>query len=387
MEHGGDIYTNRGIERDFSVNLNPLGPPEQVRDALRTMLEAGARTGDSGEEQRGGQYDDQRGGQRDLLACYPDPLCRDLRHLLALQLGVPEAWILCGNGASELLQAAVQAIRPAKVLIPVPTYHGYERAALAAGAETVFRKLRKESGFRITDDILEDIEALPKGSILFICNPNNPVGNCIREDLLQRIAEKCRSAGVYLIVDECYLELVPGEEARSMRRFLSDNPFLVIVRAFTKTYAMPGVRLGYLMASDEVLRRKISLQQPEWSVSMLAQSAGLAALSMNRTAYLPTALQVIREEREYVSQRLRDLGADVYDGEAGFVLFSCDKELYEPLRESGILIRRCDNLRGLERVYSSQKNADGEQHFYRIGLRKHSDNERLLDLIQALLPQ
>ena len=291
----------------------------------------------------------------------------------------------------------------------MPTYQGYERAALAAGAEAVFRQLERENGFRITEDILEDIEALPRGSILFICNPNNPVGNCIREDLLQRIAEKCRRAGIYLIVDECYLELVPGEEARSMRRFLSANPYLVIVRAFTKTYAMPGVRLGYLLAADKALLEKIRLQQPEWSVSMLAQCAGLAALSLDRvasvnercgtdreagdgangepdrksadsTSYLTTALQVIHDERDYVCQRLRNLGAHVYDGEAGFVLFSCDRELYEPLRESGILIRRCDGIRGIE-------SAVGGQHFYRIGLREHSDNVRLLDRIQSLLSQ
>ena len=383
MEHGGDIYTNRGIELDFSVNLNPLGPPELVRSALRNML--------------------------DLLACYPDPHCRELRRALAERLDVPETYILCGNGASELLQAAIQAIRPAKVLIPVPTYQGYERAALAAGAEAVFRQLDRENGFRITEDILKDIEVLPRGSILFICNPNNPVGNCIREDLLQRIAEKCRSAGVYLIVDECYLELAPGEEARSMRRFLSANPYLVIVRAFTKTYAMPGVRLGYLLAADKALLEKIRLQQPEWSVSMLAQCAGLAALSLDRaagvnercgtdreegdgangeaerksadsTSYLTTALQVIHDERDYVCQRLRNLGAHVYDGEAGFVLFSCDGELYEPLRESGILIRRCDGIRGIESAVSGK-------HFYRIGLREHSENVRLLDRIQDLLSQ
>ena len=194
-----------------------------------------------------------------------------------------------------------------------------------------------------------------------------------------------------------------------MRRFLSANPYLVIVRAFTKTYAMPGVRLGYLLAADKALLEKIRLQQPEWSVSMLAQCAGLAALSLDRAAgvnercgtdrgadggangeaerksadsisYLTTALQVIHDERDYVCQRLRNLGAHVYDGEAGFVLFSCDGELYEPLRESGILIRRCDGIRGIE-------SAGSGKHFYRIGLREHSENVRLLDRIQDLLSQ
>jgi threonine-phosphate decarboxylase len=252
----------------------------------------------------------------------------------------------------------------------------------------------EENGFEITDDIWQDIEALPAGSLLFVCNPNNPVGNCIREDLLQKIAEKCRSAGVYLLVDECYLELLPDEAARSMRHFLPRNPYLLIVRAFTKTYAMPGVRLGYLMASDQALIEKIHLQQPEWSVSMFAQKAGLAALSLDGTtnAYLASARDLIREERAYVCQRLRDLGAEVYDGEAGFVLFSCSRELYEPLRESGILIRRCDSMRGLEHADGSPQGADGRPqdidgrpHFYRIGLRGHGDNTRLMDRIQELL--
>ena len=183
-----------------------------------------------------------------------------------------------------------------------------------------------------------------------------------------------------------------------MRRFLSANPYLVIVRAFTKTYAMPGVRLGYLLAADKALLEKIRLQQPEWSVSMLAQCAGLAALSLDRvasvnercgtdreagdgangepdrksadsTSYLTTALQVIHDERDYVCQRLRNLGAHVYDGEAGFVLFSCDREL-----------RRCDGIRGIE-------SAGSGKHFYRIGLREHSDNVCLLDRIQSFLSQ
>jgi histidinol-phosphate/aromatic aminotransferase/cobyric acid decarboxylase-like protein len=115
---------------------------------------------------------------------------------------------------------------------------------------------------------------------------------------------------------------------------------------------------------------------------MFAQKAGLAALSLDGTtnAYLASARDLIREERAYVCQRLRDLGAEVYDGEAGFVLFSCSRELYEPLRESGILIRRCDGIRGIE-------SAGSGKHFYRIGLREHSDNVCLLDRIQSFLSQ
>ena len=357
MEHGGDIYGNKNIELDFSVNLSPIGPPREVNGAI---------------------LDSELQG---LLTSYPDPMYRDLRRALARNLELPEEWILCGNGASELLMAVVHAVRPVRAMIPVPSYQGYERALEAVGAGILFYELKREQGFALTEDFLKSADGIKRlagtETMLFLCNPNNPVGKCTEPELLNKIAEYCRENHIFLVVDECYLDLVPDARHKSMRRALAENPYLIIVDAFTKTYAMPGIRLGYMMLSSADLRRAVQMQQPEWSLSMFAQRAGLASLGSE--GYLHEARQAVRAEREYVCERLREMGMEVFDGEAPFVMFFSRKELYEPLKEKGILIRRCDGIRGVRG--SSEEGG----HYYRIGLRNREENIRLMRTIGELL--
>lgn len=373
MEHGGDIYGNQNIELDFSVNLSPIGPPEGVLKALK---------GDD---------------MQKALTSYPDPQYRELRAALSKKLAIPEEWLLCGNGASELLTAAVQAVRPGRAVIPVPTYLGYERVLEAVDAQILFCEMDREKGFALTDDLFDDRGGLKElaessrgsgsNSMLFLCNPNNPVGNCIDPALLNKIAEYCRTEHIYLVVDECYLDLLPDVESRTKLPALADNPYLIIVSAFTKTYAMPGVRLGYLMTSNSELRAKIQLQQPEWSVSMLAQKAGIAAL--RDKDYLNRARQAIRMEREYICEKLRESGAEVFEGEGPFVLFISGKELYEPLKERGILIRRCGGIRGIrneaEDGGSAEKESADGGHYYRVGVKSHDENVRLMRSIGEIM--
>ena len=358
MEHGGDIYGNKNIELDFSVNLSPIGPPQEV---CRLLTE------------------DWTG----ILTNYPDPEYRELRQELSQKTDLPEDWILCGNGASELLMAVVQAVRPKRAMIPVPSYQGYERALQAVGAEILFYQLDREKGFALTEDILERADGLKRlvgtkeETMLFLCNPNNPVGKCIEPALLNKIADYCKANHIYLVMDECYLDLLTDAQSRTMKRKLPENPFLIIVNAFTKAYALPGIRLGYLTTGNEELREGIRMQQPEWSVSMPAQRAGIAALSSR--GYLEEARQAVQAEREYISGQLQELGMKVFDGEAPFVMFLSGKELYEPLKEKGILIRRCDGIQGVKK-HSEEENG----HYYRIGLRSHAENVRLMKAIREV---
>ena len=359
MEHGGDIYGNKNIDLDFSVNLSPIGPPQEVCRLLK------------GEDWTG------------ILTNYPDPEYRELRQSLSQKMDFPEDRILCGNGTSELLMAAVQAVRPKRAMIPVPSYQGYERALQAVGAKILFYKLDRGKGFALTEDILERTDGLKKlagtkkDTMLFLCNPNNPVGKCIKPELLNKIADYCKANHIYLVMDECYIDLLTDAQSRTMKRKLLENPYLIIVNAFTKAYALPGIRLGYLMTGNEELRERIRMQQPEWSVSMLAQMAGIAALSSR--GYLEEARQAVRVEREYISGQLQELGMEVFDGEAPFVMFLSGKELYEPLKEKGILIRRCDGIRGVR----DQSEENG--HYYRIGLRSHAENRRLISEIREVI--
>ena len=218
MEHGGDIYGNKNIEMDFSVNLSPIGPPQEVRRLLEEDW-------------------------TEILSSYPDPAYRELRQALSQRLELPEDFILCGNGASELLMAVVQAVRPKRAMIPVPSYQGYERILEAAGAEILFYELDREKGFALTEDIPERTDGLKRlagmkeETMLFLCNPNNPVGKCIDPALLNKIAEYCKINHIFLVVDECYLDLLPDAQHRTMKHALAANPYLIIVNAFTKDQA------------------------------------------------------------------------------------------------------------------------------------------------------
>ena len=356
MVHGGEIYGGRKIEYDFSVSINPLGMPAEAESALRDSIS------------RVGQY--------------PDPDCGSLRSALEEFAGVPKAQILCGNGASELIEAAVRALRPRQILLTAPSFSGYRHAAEGAGAGIAYHVLRREEGFMLTERYLEDLAQKPGMAIL--CTPANPVGNLIGPDLLMRIFERCERQGTWLLVDECFLGFVGDEAKRTMRARLARQKAsrLLVLDAFTKRFAMPGLRLGYLMGPDAAVMEKIKKQQPEWSVSVPAQAAGRAALRAAGTetagkedseGYMARARALIFRERRRMVRALEGLGCKVFPGEANFVFFSSETDLQEQLMRRGILIRSCDNYPGLEK---------GD---YRIAVLRSEQNAVLLHALEEIL--
>ena len=340
FRHGGEIY-DKNIELDYSVNLNPLGLPKSVKEALISDLTYVLR--------------------------YPDTECRALREGLSAKLGPPPETILCGNGASELFQLIVRAAAPKTALVEAPTFSGYEKALRDGGVIPGYYVLDKENDFALTEDFLPALEKKP--DMVFLCQPNNPVGNTIDRALLKKIAEKCRENKILLVVDECFLELVPGYEDLTVKPLIPGNPFLIVVSAFTKVYAMPGLRLGFLITSNQELLGRMKDSQTEWSVSSAAQTAGAAALQ--EEAYVREAVALIGKERACLASELGRRGFRVYPGEANYLMF----EVTEPLRqklpgedladrllEKGILIRKCSNYHGLD------------ESFFRIAVKCHEDN-------------
>jgi len=247
--HGGNVY-GREVRLDFSVNINPLGMPQGVRQAI-TEYTAWDET-------------------------YPDIECTDLRRAIAQKEGIAPEQILCGNGASELLMAVVRAAAPEKCAIAAPSFSGYERAVRAAGAEPVFYELSHDTGFGY-ETVCDRLSKMTV-QMLFLCNPNNPTGNTIPEQILTEILQFCASKKIRVVADECFLRFHPHYEKMSCKRFLKQYPNLLIVNAFTKFYAMAGLRLGYLLCSGGDLAGRIAAWGQCWSVSTPAQVAGLAAL-------------------------------------------------------------------------------------------------------------
>ena len=339
--HGGDIYKNR-IALDFSVNVNPLFIPETVKSAVREAA--------------------------DHLDAYPDPYCSRLRAKLAQAMHADEDCILCGNGAAELIYQLVFALSPQKTLLPVPSFADYEAALKAADCAPTYYYLKREDGFLLTEDILSAIDE--DTDLIMLCNPNNPTGRCIDRALLERILDRCRETDTWLFVDECFGELT-DTETPSLTDRLQPGDKVFLLRAFTKIFAMPGLRLGYAICPNAELVDRVCTQTQPWNVSTPAQAAGIAALDCEGWGEKTRIL--IREEKAYLVRELEGMGISVLPSDANFLLLSGVPGLYEKLLAKGILIRNCDNYHGL-----------GEG-WCRIAVRTHEENEALIKAIREVL--
>lgn len=339
-EHGGAAWEDGSVRLDFSVNVHPWGLPPQVRETLQAGTADWAR--------------------------YPDPACTRLRQALARHHGVTADRILCGAGASDLILRLCAWRKPRRALVPAPTFSEYERSVRLFGGEMVYHPLRAENGFALTEAFLEDI--VPGVDLVFLCTPNNPTGRLVDRALLVRACRKCREVGAILVVDECFLDFTTGE---SLVPLLADWPDLLILRAFTKFYGMAGLRLGYLLG-DPARLDEIRPFGPEWSVSVPAQQAGLAALEA-MPEWKRDTLVLIREERTWLTQALRDLGLTVYPADGNFLLLSGPANLGARLLDRGILVRDCANFPGLGPGY------------FRVGLKTRPEDRQLVAACKEVL--
>ncbi len=345
LTHGGDLdgYARRYPGReplDFSANLNPLGMPQAVRTALHEAVEGCAR--------------------------YPDPRCRDLREALAGRWQLAPAQIFCANGAAEAFDRLAAVLKPRTALLVAPAFSEYERALTAAGCACRFHTLRREEGFALTGRILPEIGA--GIDAVFLGSPNNPTAQAVDPRLLEAVAERCAAAGAWLIVDECFGGFLADDRERSLLRRLLQYDRLVVVRAFTKRYALAGVRLGWCAAQDPALIEALRAAGQPWNVSYLAQRAGLAALGCE--GFEAETLRLVARERAFLSDGLRRLGLWVCPGQANFVLFqSKSPDLSKQLLPRGILLRDCSDFRGLG------------PGWYRAAVRSRAENERLLQAL------
>ena len=338
--HGGDIYRNQ-IRLDFSVNTNPLGMPDSVREALHQAVEE--------------------------VEHYPDIHAQELANAVEEQLRISEKKLVFGNGASELFHAVLHAVKPSKILIPVPSFLGYEEAAKALDCEVIFYEMKKEEKFCLTERILDALDE--SISLVFLANPNNPVGNLVEPELILEIAEKCRQCDITLVLDECFMELTGKEQEYSFLSHLEEFPNVVVVRAFTKLYAIPGVRLGYLVC-EQTLAEKIRLQLPEWNLSVFAQRAGAAAIK--EQGYVARAVSCIQTQRLFLCEELKAAGCNVFESDADYLLFYSEKKLYELFLQRGILIRDCSNFRGLQSGY------------YRIAVKSEEQNRIFAEVLREI---
>ena len=207
--------------------------------------------------------------------------------------------------------------------------------------------------------------------LVFLCQPNNPTGQITPPELVQRLVRRCADCGAVLVVDECFLDFLQQRDALTAKPLLQTAPNLVILKAFTKLYAMAGVRLGYALCANTALLAKMQAAGQPWGVSSLAQAAGAAALQ--ETAYADAVRALIADQRPRLAAGLRALGLQVIEGSANYLLFRAPETLGAALQQRGVCLRSCGNYPGLSAGW------------YRTAVRTAPENEQLLQTMREVL--
>ncbi len=340
--HGGDIRTYGNV-LDFSANINPLGIPEAVKTAARDAI--------------------------DEAVHYPDPFCREIRKKISERDNVAFENIICGNGAADIIFKLCLAKKPKKAIITAPTFAEYEEALSLVGCEIDIHALNPEQNFALGEDYLEKLNS--DIDIIFLCTPNNPTGRLIDRKLVDKIAEKCLKNNITFVLDECFLELC--DDTSGFAYIINNNPNVVLLRAFTKSFGMPGLRFGYALCSDQKLLEEIAKCGQPWSVSTVAQAAAVAAC--DSTEWADRGRELIQKERPILIEKMRKIGLTVWDAQANYILFRADGicDLREKMVEKGVLIRSCGNYRTLTNEY------------YRIAVRTAEENKKCVAVMEEVL--
>lgn len=343
--HGGNIYE---IERkhkrnilDFSANINPLGLSNIIKTKLIKNL--------------------------DTIHHYPDPYGRNLVKEIARYWKLKEENILLGNGSVEFIYLVTSCLKPKKVLIPVPTFSEYETASRLNNAGIQFVRLKEKDGFTL------NIPKHIKTDMIFISNPNNPTGNLLIKN--KKLNLDLAGNGL-VIVDEAFMDFLPDEERHTLIHRIKRDKGIAVLRSFTKFFAMPGLRIGYLVAHKELVKNLRRYQIP-WNVNTLAQ---LAAKEMVvDKEFITKTRKFIEEERTFLIREIDKLkNLKPYPSVTNFILVKIGDNgitssfLKELLIKKGILIRDCSNFRGLN-----------NRHF-RVAVRKRNENVKLLGTLKEI---
>lgn len=338
IEHGGHVATHPRDLLDFSANVNPYGPSPRTWDALRDIH----------------------------IGQYPDPRATPLRNFLAEIEKLDAQKIIVGNGAIDLIQhIAIAFVRPGdRVLIAAPTFSEYARVATMMGAEIINVNARAENNFAIEPGALLNAARVVKPRLLFLCNPNNPTGALVELAAVENLLRACPETLV--VVDEAFIRFVSTtSNARELLRY--EN--LLVLRSLTKDYALTGLRVGYAMASPEIIAT-LEKVQPPWSVNSFAQAAAIAAL--RDESHLRDSLAALALAKHNLVNELTQLGFAIVPSPTHFFLMRVDsaKEFAAQLRAQNIWVRDGTSF--------------GLPEYVRIATRTPAENARLIQAIKEL---
>ncbi|WP_427339667.1 threonine-phosphate decarboxylase CobD [Caloranaerobacter sp. DY30410] len=344
-KHGGYYGENQEKVLDFSVNINPLGITEKVKEKLIESI--------------------------NTINRYPEIDGESVKKVLADRLNIEPSEVIIGNGATELIYLFARAFSPNKVVIIQPTFNEYFRAFRLAGSSICNYELTYSNDFNLEVNDLLDYLKETNPNILVICNPNNPTGYFIKHKDLLPVISYIKEIGSYLLLDESFIDFTDEE---SYVNFIKEFP-IFILRSMTKFYSVPGLRLGYGIANSGIIKKLNEYKEP-WTINSFALS--IVPTILDDEAFYNESKKWLQVEKSYLYKELKKIkGIDFLNSQANFILCRVKKgnayEIREKLMQYNIYIRVCDDFIGLDNTY------------FRIAIKSHKDNMKLINAIKEVL--
>ncbi len=356
--HGSDIEEIERYYRipkeqivKFGANVNPLGLSETVKKSLAENL--------------------------DVITRYPDRDYKSLRKVIAKYCQVDMEYVVTGNGSTELISLLISQKNARHALVIGPTYSEYERELSLTGGRISNYYLQESVDFKLN---LEDLEQSLEQDVDFLifCNPNNPTSSALKHNELKNILEACRKRGIFVMIDETYVEFAPSIGEITAMPFIAAYDNLMVIRGVSKFFAAPGLRLGYGVTSNQEFLTALKKHQNPWSLNSLGAFAG--ELMLKDAAYIQETRRLILSERNRCLRILETFRyAKVYPALGNFILVKIQKDsldsftVFEHAVRKGLMIRDCSSFEGLPGEY------------VRFCIMKPEDNTRLLACLKELL--
>lgn len=327
----------------LASNENPLGPSRRVVRAMRERL-----------------------GQVNL---YPDPSCSELKKTLSEKIGTREKQLIIGNGSVEVVQLIAETfLDPGDETITAdPTFPKYKKATQIASGQCKLLPLKEG-----TYDLEAMADAITeKTKLVFIANPNNPTGTIVTSEEVSSFMERV-SERVLVVFDEAYYEYIEREDYPKTLEYIQEGRKVIMLRTFSKVYALAGLRIGYGIGPEELISAMDKVRET-FNVNSLAQAAAIASLEDQE--HVERSKRINREGKEYLYQQLNGLGLPYIESVANFILINVPEQataVYEKLVAQGIIVR--------------------PMHFYglpnsiRVAVGTPEQNERFIHALQRVLP-
>ena len=328
---------------DFSSNVTPIGVPLLVKKILKKNI--------------------------DNIKNYPDSSSLTVISSLQKYTQLKKSNLIVGNGAIEIIYNFCFAFlsKKTKVLIVTPTFQEYETAAKLHNCKISYFKT-----MNLSKNLDSFILQIPKNGCVFICNPNNPTGKLLLKNQLLTIIKAAKKLSSIIFIDECFIEMVPKSN-ESVISYVNKYDNLFVLRSFTKSFALPGIRIGYAAASKQMILILQKIKIP-WSVNSLAQDA--ANIALKNKSHLVKSNLIIKKELNYLTNKISKLdGFDCYNSSTNFILIKTKNDstkLQQQLLKQKILIRDCKNFRGLN------------NHYVRVAVKLHKDNLKLVKALEMV---